>query len=115
MVSVIVPPNTTLIRLVVNAPGRFHNQDWYYDEEFAHVPILKDKLHISPSILYTAAEAAFIHIVKGPFLPDKFAWTSDHDYKGDRVYVGGWNLGRTKGFQIHRHLTIRPEMFVNSI
>lgn len=40
---------------------------------------------------------------------DRFVWTSDNDRNGDRIYVGGYDLGRRPGFQVHRHLTIRDQ------
>lgn len=93
-----------LMRLVLNNKDRFHPQDWYWDEDFAW-----DE---------ESDTAAWVNIcLIKPGLWDmmkmQFRWMKDVDNRGDRVYVGGWGLG--KGFQIHRHLTIKPEMFINSL
>jgi len=115
-----VPPNTTLLRLVINNPDKFYKQDWYYDEEFANellvngIPDNDWIFNFETTLLYPAALWVFLHTTMygGSILKDRYVWTSDRDHQGDHVYVGNWGA---KGFQIHRHLTIRPEMFINTL
>lgn len=103
----IIKPTITLIRLVLNNPGAFYPQDWYYDEEFAHRPD-------EPASLVTAVAIAREFLRRPQYwasgkgigwLAQDYAWTTDADDEGNKVYVGGWSIGKLhKGFQIHRHL-----------
>ena len=112
--TIIIPKNTTLIRLVLQHRGQFYNQDWYYTQEFAHTDV-GGEWHIDTDFTgakYPAAVLAYIFIngrASNPLVYG-YCWTSDVDNDGDQVYVG---RARTGGFQIHRHLTIRPEQFIN--
>jgi hypothetical protein len=109
-----VPPNTTLLRLIINNPDKFYKQDWYFNEEFAN----KDVGGIYTDTPYNTLPAAVYayRYLKSKGFEDYYMWTNDFDSKGDRVYVGGAGFkGRPKGFQIHRHLTIDPSLFENRI
>ena len=106
-------PNITLLRLVVNNRELFHNQDWYFDEEFANIPlnlgnyILDGNEDEGAWALPWAALCAYAYLNVG--LPEmwdifkEYRWTTDVDNEGNMVYVGGT---KHKGglFQIHRHL-----------
>lgn len=105
-------PNITLLRLVVNNPEKFHNQDWYFDEEFANraLPVgswelgtPKDGTWILP---YAALCAwAFVNYYGAcAHLLNKFVWTGDKDGAGNRVYVGGLSTNKYGLFEVHRHL-----------
>lgn len=111
-----IKPNTTLVRLKIVYPSAFYPQDWYYDEAFAHEPIKpREWKHVSEDFpLYTAAENAFLYLSAGWVVYSyRYVWTSDVDDNGDPVYVGGAELGLRKGFQIHRHLTLKEAQFAN--
>lgn len=96
----------------------FYPQDWFEGEEFMlALPIAKydgpPKLNERGMVprtgrqLPSAVELAHAY-VKAPDAKvwENFLWTRDTDEHGQRVYVGGVTQGRTKGFQIHRHLEI---------
>lgn len=111
---VTVPPLTTLLRLKVNNPFYFYSQDWYYDEEFANRPE-EGLWEIGTDLKVPAVVWAYACIHHSMYLVDThYVWTGEKDNKGDDIYVGGVLLGRKKGLQIHRHLTIRPEMFLTA-
>jgi hypothetical protein len=111
-----IPPNITLLRLVINNPDKFYPQDWYYDEEFANTPLRSGNCIVSDAKKYPAAMYAYAYVHRYYVWDYAYIWTSDKDSRGDRVYVGGVAVGkRHKGLQIHRHLTIDPANFVNTI
>ena len=118
---VVIPSNTSLLRLVINNSRAFYPQDWYYDEEFANYSTGEDSYVINFRTvgrnipLYSATELAYVHIIHGPILPSSYLWTRDTDDKQDKVYVGMSVGGRKPGLQIHRHLTINPDHFLNSL
>ena len=105
-------PNITLLRLVVNNRELFHNQDWYFDEEFANIPLklgwyaLGDDHGIDvgmPSATLCAHAYLTTSLPAMWNLFKEYRWTTDMDNGGNLVYVGGT---KHKGglFQIHRHL-----------
>lgn len=111
--NLVIPPNTTLLRLVVNNPDKFHKQDWYINEEFANQDVSGRWEFNIDSTTIPAAVYAFmrVHQYGWASCGNRYVWTSDFDRNNDRVYVGG-DIYR---FQIHRHLTINPQKFVNSL
>jgi len=110
-----IKPNTTLLRLVTNHPEKFYPQTWYLDEEFANISFKGDYVESQQISLMPPVAWAYLHVFgyNTQDLRNHYAWTSDFDHNGDRVYVGNW--GSTGKLQIHRHLTIRPDMFINTI
>lgn len=113
-----------------------YNQDWYLKEAFANTPpdgkwhlVKKEVLEEArakdpdgiegsfsgeqfPSAI-TAAFTFFVwYVLKQEALwKHDFLWCSDRDHNGDRIYVGRYEDpdGVNKnGFNIHRHLSIRP-------
>ena len=108
---IIIPPNTTLLRLAVNNPKKFYRQEWYLDEEFANKDI-GGKWLLDTAKLLPAAVWAYAHVTGYPWLCYQYAWTCDTDEKGDRVYVG---RAEYTGFQVHRHLTLHDNYFINRL
>ena len=116
-----------------------YNQDWYLNEEFASKTALDGKWHLIrknvlddarakrpedieaalagegfPSAVTTAfAFFAWWFATGGEKLwRNDFVWCADRDHNGDRIYVGRYidPTGINKnGFNIHRHLSLRPE------
>jgi hypothetical protein len=110
-------PSQMLMRIVLNHKADFYNQDWYYDEDFAYVqhpPMDVERATLTTNLIPAAAWAWLYANRPIDMLHKRYVWTSDYDKNGDQVYVGGVELGRRYGFEIHRYLTIRPEMFVNT-
>ncbi len=98
----------------------FYKQDWYMDEPFMkreperELPIPEgferlnpNRFHVLSQRLPSAIEYAHLYVKHLELeIWEKFLWTRDTDRLGQRIYVGGVNQGKTKGFQIHRHLHI---------
>lgn len=111
MKPIVIPKNTTLLRVVINNPSKFYKQDWYFNHEFANISV-EGTWYIDIDGLFPAGVWAYLHsknYFTGP-LSSQYLWTFDVDDNGDQVYVGYSGRG---GFQIHRHLTIKDEMFLN--
>lgn len=117
-----------------------YNQDWYLKEDFANVPpdgkwhlVRKEVLdeargkqpddiasNLSSETLPSTITAALTffawHELHGePLWKNDFLWCSDRDHNGDRIYVGRYidPEGINKnGFNVHRHLSIRPSFSV---
>ncbi len=113
-----------------------YDQDWYLEEDFAHTPpdgkwhlVRKETLedargkqpddiasHLSNETFPTAITTAFTFFawyeLRGEILwKHDFLWCSDRDHNGDRIYVGRYvdpEGTNKKGFNVHRHLSIRP-------
>ncbi len=116
----------------------FYNQDWYLNEEFAKEKTLNFEWYLikkkidkktrgkNPEQLekkslkekYPSAILATFTFFTYYFLNKKeilwgndFIWCNDKDFNGDRIYVGRYKDPRginKNGFNIHRHLSIRP-------
>lgn len=71
-----------------------------------------NSLSFPPAILTAYAFFAYYFITNGKVLwKDNFIWCSDFDGNGDRIYTGRYidpNKINKNGFNIHRHLSIRP-------
>ena len=114
----------TLIGLVKTHPHLFYSQDWYLSEGFTTRPTYGNVTSVSVSLrgtipsrndrLATAADLAdlYVRCPESPLWRD-YLWTSDHDARGQRVYVGGTANGH--GFEIHRHIHITDRFVVPSI
>ena len=114
---VTLPPNTTLLRLVVNNPDKFYPQDWYYDEQFANYAMDETSWSLTYNTPLPAVVWAYAYIknIWSAHLEYNYIWTSDTDNFGDKVYIGRSPRSRKPGLQIHRHLTINPDHFLNSL
>lgn len=99
--------NITLIRLVLRHPDQFYNQDWYYDEDFAHRVWSTEDSEFKRSATGKVWDYLYGRQViingKGKYT-HTYYWTIDKDNEGNAIYIGGSSLGRRKGFQIHRYL-----------
>lgn len=115
MDQIYIPPNTSLIRTVLNNKELFHTQDWYHNEDFAYRAV-EGAYDLDDTVPAAVWAYLYVEYVRGGAehaLHTKYVWTSDVDDHGDLVYVG--RAGHQKQrFQIHRHLTIRREQFLNS-
>lgn len=131
-VYVTVPSGVTLRRIHEDVGHRkthvqFYNQDWYLREAFldTEVPVgtyrISPTTYVSPRLepppatepLPMAGLCAFAFFeafkrFQTKLWPLSYVWCSDFDRYGDRIYVGGYELGNTAGFQVHRHLTLKP-------
>lgn len=110
----------------------FYNQDWYLNEDFinkelecrwflirktifnnsrAKLPEILVKEHSFPSAILCAYVFFIFWFCHNEVLwKDDFVWCDDVDRNGDRIYVGRYldlSGGNRKGFNIHRHLSIR--------
>ena len=114
-----------------------YDQDWYLKEEFASKTSLDGKWHLIQKDVRedmrakppedieallkheqfpTAITCAFTFfawcLLRGETLWNHdFLWCSDRDHQGDRIYVGRYEDQsgiNKKGFNIHRHLSLRP-------
>ena len=106
--------NLTLLRLRAMRPDWFYEQNWYDAEEFANTPCKVGDIDTEKPML--AVEAVWAAIQDPNLwskLSYKYLWTLDYDHNGDQVYLGQW-YGGSYGLQIHRHLTIKPEQFLNN-
>jgi hypothetical protein len=116
----------------------FYNQDWYIKDPFASLPLveswrliriavleearaqLPDRIEASlaPREAFPAAVtcafaffAYWFHSRGEVLWRNDFIWCQDRDHQGDRIYVGRYEdpAGFSKkGFNIHRHLALRP-------
>jgi len=116
----------------------FYNQDWYLNEDFAGKTTLEFKWYIIrkkvieetrgkrpeeimetiknvrgfPSAILTAYTFFLCYFLnKEKLWENDFLWCSDKDGNGDRIYTGRYTDPRginKNGFNIHRHLSIRP-------
>lgn len=116
----------------------FYNQDWYLKENFASKRTLDFKWYLIskkikantrgknpdndstllesteslPSAILTAFTFfAYYFLIKERIWKNDFIWCKDTDHNGDRIYTGRYidSVGTNKnGFNIHRHLKIRP-------
>lgn len=115
----------------------FYNQDWYLKEDFTGKKTLEDKWYLIEKTLRgnsrgqnpdnillnnnekfpSAVLTAFVFFVywflnNGEILwKNDFVWCSDKDSNGDKIYVGRYideKKINKNGFNIHRHLSIRP-------
>lgn len=113
----------------------FYNQDWYLNEEFVKSDIqpgwylIKKRVDessrsISPdklenelfikfprAVLCTYVFFAYYFYTKSYLWEYDFVWCVDHDFHGDRIYVGKYSdiTGINKnGFSLHRHLSLKP-------
>lgn len=115
----------------------FYNQDWYLSQSFANKGLemkwylinkdikvgtrgeepgkiinTLDKTESLPKAVVTAFVFFANYLINKEILwKEDFIWCSDLDDNGDRIYVGRYvdPLGKNKnGFNIHRHLRIRP-------
>lgn len=116
----------------------FYNQDWYIKEPFAAEKTLEAQWYALrssltpesrgqelaqvlsgltpgeqlPSAILTAFAFFTFHLLTGEALwPKEFVWCSDVDSNGDQIYTGRYYdpIGNNKnGFNIHRHLKIKP-------
>lgn len=110
----------------------FYNQDWYLNDNFSNIG-LKDKWYLirknvidstraqlpnegaNTFNLPTAVLCAYTFFSTWYYLSEylwkhDFVWCSDHDNKGDRIYVGRYidiNGLNKNGFNVHRHLKLR--------
>ncbi|MDD4900555.1 MAG: hypothetical protein PHS62_00375 [Patescibacteria group bacterium] len=111
----------------------FYHQDWYLKEKFAAETSLKFNWHLIkkevekktrgqnpetmigaafPSAILTAFTFFAYYYTAGQILwRHDFIWCADKDHNGDRIYTGRYvdpyGINK-KGFNIHRHLSIRP-------
>lgn len=120
----------------VNSEGKepcFYNQDWYLKEKFAAATNLKFKWYLIKKAVdkktrgknpETRKSAAFPSAILAVFTffadyflnqetlwKNDFIWCSDKDHNGDRIYVGRYvdpDKINKNGFNLHRHLSIRP-------
>ena len=109
---------------------RFYNQDWWLEETFAtrpalavfpQIPAVRDELRAQdpewiaqsyrlPHAVYIARAFFCYWEATGKMLwRYDYLWTADVDRNGDRVYVGGYDLGAHHGFSVHRHLKITAD------
>jgi hypothetical protein len=111
-------PKITLARVVMSDKNYFYNQDWYFTQDFAHTPIEPGTYTLTKGAALPAAVVALAYMEwtkryeDDPLmnkLETKYMWTGDTDDRGDRVYVGN----HQHGFQIHRHLTLCVEDFID--
>jgi hypothetical protein len=113
----------------------FYNQDWYLNEEFVKSDfkagwylikkqvdessrsVLPDSLEndrcfkFPTAVLCTYVFFAYYFHAKSYLWEYDFVWCIDHDFHGDRIYVGKYAdvTGINKnGFSIHRHLSLKP-------
>ncbi len=116
----------------------FYNQDWYLREEFANKTTLEHRWYLIskkviedtrgkrpeeimenigkeqgfPSAILTAYTFFLYYLLNKERLWEiDFLWCSDKDGNGDRIYTGRYTDPRgmnKNGFNIHRHLSIRP-------
>ncbi len=116
----------------------FYNQDWYLREEFANKTTLELKWYLIckkviedtrgkrpeeivesmkkgqefPSALLTAHTFFLYYLLnKEKLWETDFVWCEDKEGNGDRIYTGRYTDQRgmnKNGFNIHRHLSIRP-------
>lgn len=115
-----------------------YSQDWYLKEEFASVTTPDNGWHLirknvveegrakhpdeiestfrdeafPSAVICTLAFFAYWFTTDGERLwKHDYVWCRDRDHNGDRIYVGRYEdpTGVNKnGFEIHRHLAIRP-------
>lgn len=116
----------------------FYNQDWYLKEDFAGKTTLELKWYLIrkkviedtrgkrpeeitetlekeqgfPSAILTAYTFFLYYLLnKERLWETDFLWCSDKDGNGDRIYTGRYTDPRginKNGFNVHRHLSIRP-------
>lgn len=116
----------------------FYNQDWYLKEKFAKAEVLKFKWYLVkkeidkktrgkdpeeidkkfkkrenfPSAVLLAYIFFAYYLCNNKILwKNDFLWCKDKDSNGDRIYVGRYEDSKKvnkKGFNIHRHLSVRP-------
>jgi len=116
----------------------FYNQDWYSKEKFANKTNLKFQWYLVrkrvveqtrgknpkdikkkllanmdfPSAILTAYTFFAYYFLNNKMLwKHDFIWCSDKDKNGDQIYAGRYidpKKINKNGFNIHRHLSIRP-------
>ncbi len=116
----------------------FYNQEWYLREEFANKTTLEHRWYLIskkviedtrgkrpkeivetlgtrqgfPSAILTAYTFFLYYFLnKEKLWENDFLWCSDKDGNGDCIYTGRYTDPRginKNGFNIHRHLSIRP-------
>lgn len=117
----------TILGLRAEYPDLFYPQDWYLDEPFAATPAVPGTytfskktrqfhgvLHSNTAIPAVVAVCLYVnHHHYSDYNEDSHIWgheyvfCGDMDATGDQIYVGGCCMGRSHGFQIHRHLSLR--------
>lgn len=108
----------TIAELRDEHPDLFYPQDWFIEEEFVHqkpspqlvsFPAVLKPAPNEPATEPTIRAVDLLNLyVRTPGHPmwHYFLWCADTDRFGQRIYIGGTNVGRVPGMQIHRHLTL---------
>ena len=110
--TVDIPRGECLMRTVLRNRELFYGQSWYEDEDFAYADTsgnwdLTDTYLVPVGVwAYASAHTVWEH----ERLLGMYVWTSSKDQMGDQVYIGKSQL---RGVQIHRHLMVHDEEFIN--
>lgn len=118
----------------------FYNQDWYLKEDFVKKTLdyrwylikrnllheskgrnpseFQDKFNFPSAILCSYVFFNYYLLFNEKLWNNEYVWCADTDYNSDRIYVGCYSKpsGLNKnGFEIHRHLSIKPNYGVIEI